>query len=140
MWNRKTYISLLCLVAISVNPVMAATVPCCCTKRVESKRGEPVRSCCKAEGSKKTERKCRSTRGVKVQLSRQPCGCSVKTAPQPITTKATVFKPGFDVAWLVWLPQQDVLAAMVQYHQHFEPNPDRPSGPLLLALYCRWLN
>jgi hypothetical protein len=140
MWNFKAYISLLCLCVVTANPVMAASLPCCCTKPIEAKA-----TCCHASTQKSSHvknggRACCSQKLPTPSVTKEPCRCCVKSIPQPVPTKdtqLTVTNVEYESA--IHCSHLIVPSATPHRRQLEIEGPFPPVGSTLLALYCKWL-
>jgi hypothetical protein len=138
--------------AVAVNPVLAITLPCCCTK-VESQAG-PL-PCCQAKAVKKVEHHaCCAKRALETSSTtsnhaacstaanagfRAGC-CCVQTPPAGTaerTVKVAARIASLDAlpAFAAVLPAPSLLAADRQ-----PPGLLTPARPPLQELYCIWLN
>lgn len=133
MWNRKSFISLLCMCVVAVNPVFAAHAPCCCTKQADTTPSQ-----CHAHASKTQSKSCCSRKSAPLRSVKERCQCCVKSLPQSAPAKSPQFKTSVDVAIALWKPQQSLTTANSVAFSETE-GPCGLSGPKLLALYCRWL-
>ena len=137
----KSIAVLLCLVSVTINPVVSRLMPCCCTDRQEAKRpscqtqlasskSSPVRSCCKTD--KQTT--------VSDSAIRSDCSC-VKPLPASVPVKSVkiiVQHSPFEAS--AWPPLADeFLGDGLAYLRNHCSRQFRLSGPPLLALHCTWL-
>lgn len=139
MWIRKTYISVLCICVVAANPLLAVASPCCCTKKSESKP-----TCCHAKSLKTSPseaigRPCCNRKSAPTGVTKESCRCCVKAVPQSIPTRGPLIKTSPDLTFVLWSPPQFSLSAGISSRNTDIEGPHRPSGPRLLALYCKWL-
>jgi len=141
MKTLSKFISLATLLAIAANPVLAAAIPCCCTKPA----GRAC-SCCGVANVPPAARGVHSCCGEKPSpppaTGRGPGCCCVKTPPALV--------PARDHRANLPLDDQVVLVAVCTLDRSpGDPRDARPRrssghlglhGPPLLALYCIWLN
>ena len=138
MRTFNSLITVFTLLAVAVNPVAAAWVPCCCTpaKKVESKP-----PCCAVDYAQ-PEHACDFTaEHAPESVGAKPLsGCCCFTAP-PVRTlrdsvsKLSVGQPQFAV---VWPTVEQLVVPAMSLSQPFTA-PGLLSGPSLLAQYCIWL-
>lgn len=141
MWNLKNYISLVCLFAAAVNPVVAAAAPCFCTRPTSVKPS----SCCHAKAETTSRQKVAgrnlcATNSARDDASSRPCQCCVKSVPEPIPLRVFEFKSGFNFALPAWESPTHRLVASTPLVQRYGEELHQPSGRALLAIYCKWLN
>gem|GEM_PF-7084336 len=138
MCGCRTFISLICLCAITANPLLAATAPCCCSKQLPQKP-----SCCPTTSEQKATatapHQCchKPTSEPKVQL--KACPCCVKSVPQSSPAKEASSRVTVAPAIILWPADQAVPFTLNEVGQRLTKISLRPTGIALLALYCRWL-
>ncbi len=139
----KVIISAITLLAVAVNPVAAAWMPCCCTSRGETQPIPSKQRCC--DSAAKSHKTCcaqkeHGTHGPRptVALDSHAC-CCVKALPVTVSRvsliKQTADQHLAEVAW----PGLDIFAAPSCSFLQNSRGHYSLSGRPLLALYCTWL-
>jgi hypothetical protein len=126
--------------AIAGTPVVASLKLCCCSKPAEGKK-----SCCRTNqvATLRAQKSCcakkLASNGVDLQLS-NGCCCIKALESTNVSgrwVRLDVEKQSLDLAFLNEDQQRKVLNLRDVEDQ--SPGRFSPSGPLLLAHYCRWL-
>lgn len=144
----KAIVAAFSMLAVLTNPVVLAAWPCCCFKSIE-----PNRVCGSADpdGTGATERSCcakKQKHACCVEHERQaddrllPGCCCVEPSPASAVPVERPLKPTVEQQPLivaVWFDDGFRHAPELGSADH-SPGRFLPSGPPLLALYCRWLN
>jgi hypothetical protein len=129
-------IAVLCSIAITASPVVAAWKPCCCTRPAEKQTNCQIQQTHSTKSSAKAC--CAKKQPARDQLA-SPCGCCVKQS-QPLDSRSPTIKPVPSVDLSGWVVAQVTPPVSVAYVDCPAIDTDQLSGPPLLALLCRWLN
>ena len=137
MRTLRAVISAITLLAVTVNPVAAAFVQCCCAKPIDSQR-----ACCQTAAKKTAakHRPCCAKRQKPAGLELRAGCCCVKPTPASALTRIGVSKlpekPSLDV---LYLPEDIAVRGADGLDLQKATGRFAPAGPPLLALYCVWL-
>lgn len=151
MRTLKSLVVLITLLAVAVNPIAAAWIPCCCTKPVEVI--EDTSECCETHTQTKSTRhaddndshpNCPTTAdGISdTSLQHRACGCiQVPQTAQSNRNNLSAENSKRTFSQMACWPPVGVLFSRPVSCVNIEVShtPLALSGPPLLALLCTWL-
>jgi hypothetical protein len=148
MRTLKALIFALTSLAIAVNPVAAALLPCCCKAAVrstvgKSERGNSQPACCHVavQQVRVVPHSCCAKSADSEKSLQQQC-CCVKSVPATVEFRDRVTaKRLFDQHWIAAAncPVVSSVAAPPVGGGLHSPNRSAVAGPALRVLYCIWL-